>query len=100
MEVLVLEARERIGGRVHTHQGDGLTAGVDLGASIITGTAVDEAKGLQPDPSAVIARCGAFPIACSFSFLLLLWRLIHPRGAALSAKDDVDIPGICCRKRP
>lgn len=58
VEVTVLESRERVGGRVHSYQGKGLSAAVDLGASIITGTAIDEVKGLQPDPSAVIARSG------------------------------------------
>ena len=63
LEVVVLEARERIGGRVHTHSCGGLTAAVDLGASIITGTAIDEEKGLRPDPSAIVARYNvlAFP---------------------------------------
>ena len=56
VEVLVLEARSRVGGRVQTQQSGGLTAPVDLGASIITGTEVDIEKGLQPDPSTIIAR--------------------------------------------
>lgn len=41
---------------MHSYQGDGLSAAVDLGASIITGTEIDEVKGLQPDPSAIVAR--------------------------------------------
>ena len=39
VEVVVLEARERIGGRVHSYRGD-FSCDVDLGASIITGTQV------------------------------------------------------------
>jgi len=35
----VLEARDRVGGRVHSYQGD-FACPVDLGASIITGTEV------------------------------------------------------------
>lgn len=31
-EVTVLEARDRVGGRVHSFQADGFTAPVDLGA--------------------------------------------------------------------
>ena len=37
VEVVVLEARGRVGGRVHSHSEPGLGAPVDLGASIITG---------------------------------------------------------------
>jgi Flavin containing amine oxidoreductase len=39
VEVVVLEARDRVGGRVHSYKGD-FSAPVDLGASIITGTQV------------------------------------------------------------
>ena len=35
----MLEARDRVGGRVHSYQGD-FACPVDLGASIITGTEV------------------------------------------------------------
>ena len=52
----MLEARDRVGGRVQTLQSGGLGAPVDLGASIITGTEIDVEKGLQPDPSTIIAR--------------------------------------------
>ena len=54
---MVLEARTRVGGRVHTHSGGGFSVPIDLGASIITGTSVDLAKGARADPSAAIARC-------------------------------------------
>ena len=37
--MVVLEARERLGGRVHTYQG-AFSCAVDLGAAIITGTQV------------------------------------------------------------
>ena len=57
VEAVVLEARERVGGRVYTHHGDGFTAPVDLGASIITGTQPSVEKGLRADPSAQVARC-------------------------------------------
>lgn len=39
IEVVVLEARERLGGRVHSYRGN-FSCAVDLGASIITGTQV------------------------------------------------------------
>ena len=54
---MVLEARERVGGRVYTQHGGGFTAPVDLGASIITGTEPSVEKGLCADPSAQLARC-------------------------------------------
>eukprot|EP00887_Chlorella_sp_A99_P004915 scaffold4.g4915.t1 len=37
VEVVVVEARDRVGGRVHSHLEPGMGAPVDLGASIITG---------------------------------------------------------------
>ncbi|KAJ3682068.1 hypothetical protein LUZ60_014641 [Juncus effusus] len=49
----VLEARDRIGGRVHTDK-DSLSVPVDLGASIITGVEADLATERQPDPSSLI----------------------------------------------
>ena len=57
MKVTILEAKQEVGGRVRSSQREGFSVPVDLGASIITGTEVDAAKGLRPDPSAVIARC-------------------------------------------
>ncbi|KAJ1693551.1 hypothetical protein LUZ63_010249 [Rhynchospora breviuscula] len=51
--VTVLEARDRIGGRVHTDR-TSLSVPVDLGASIITGVEADLATERQPDPSALI----------------------------------------------
>ena len=54
--MIVLEARDRVGGRVHTLTGQGFTTGVDMGASIITGTATNAERGLRCDPSAVLAR--------------------------------------------
>ena len=52
----MLEARDRVGGRIQTQQLGGLSMPVDLGASIITGTEIDVEKGLRPDPSTIIAR--------------------------------------------
>jgi len=40
VEVTVLEARDRVGGRVHTLRDAGFACPVDLGASLITGTQV------------------------------------------------------------
>lgn len=40
VEVTVLEARDRVGGRVHTLQDDRFGCPIDLGASLITGTQV------------------------------------------------------------
>ena len=56
VEVVVLEARDRVGGRVHTLTPQGFSTGVDMGASIITGTATNPERGLRCDPSAVIAK--------------------------------------------
>lgn len=58
VEAVVLEARDRVGGRVHTCADARFGGPVDLGASIITGTATDAGKGLRADPSAIVARCG------------------------------------------
>lgn len=53
MSVTVLEARDRIGGRVYTDRSS-LSVPVDLGASIITGVEADVATERQPDPSSLI----------------------------------------------
>ncbi len=50
VEVVVLEARDRVGGRVHSYQGD-FACPVDLGASIITGTEV------RDDAAVHMPRC-------------------------------------------
>jgi len=49
----VLEARDRVGGRVHTDR-SALSVPVDLGASIITGVEADVAIERRPDPSALL----------------------------------------------
>jgi hypothetical protein len=61
-EVIVLEARTRVGGRVHT-DADSLSVPVDMGASIITGTEPNATRrtglpwrGVRADPSAVVAQ--------------------------------------------
>lgn len=51
--VIMLEARDRIGGRVHTDHSS-LSVPVDLGASIITGVEADVATERRPDPSSLI----------------------------------------------
>ncbi|GAB4839444.1 hypothetical protein Ancab_028966 [Ancistrocladus abbreviatus] len=51
--VTVLEARSRIGGRVHTDLSS-LSVPVDLGASIITGVEADVATERRPDPSSLV----------------------------------------------
>lgn len=56
VDVLVLEARDRVGGRVHSYQGPGFSAPVDLGASLITGTAPDAEAGLAPDPVSFVCK--------------------------------------------
>ena len=51
--VAVLEARDRIGGRVYTDRSS-LSVPVDLGASIITGVEADMDTERRPDPSSLI----------------------------------------------
>ncbi|GER57057.1 lysine-specific histone demethylase [Striga asiatica] len=51
--VTVLEARNRVGGRVFTDRSS-LSVPVDLGASIITGVEADVATERRPDPSSLI----------------------------------------------
>ncbi|KAI4321633.1 hypothetical protein MLD38_034994 [Melastoma candidum] len=51
--VIVLEGRDRIGGRVYTDRAS-LSVPVDLGASIITGVEADVATERRPDPSSLI----------------------------------------------
>ncbi|XP_039064295.1 lysine-specific histone demethylase 1 homolog 3-like isoform X2 [Hibiscus syriacus] len=51
--VVVLEARDRIGGRVYTDHSS-LSVPVDLGASIITGVEADVSTNRRPDPSSLI----------------------------------------------
>ena len=51
--VIVLEARDRIGGRVYTDRSS-LSVPVDLGASIITGVEPDLAAERRADPSSLI----------------------------------------------
>ena len=59
--VTILEARDRVGGRIHSYVGDDVQgqkmgAPCDLGASIITGTMVDGRKGLRADPSSLLCE--------------------------------------------
>lgn len=54
--MVVLEARDRVGGRVQTLKPEGFSAGVDMGASIITGVATNAERGLRCDPSAMLAK--------------------------------------------
>jgi len=56
VDVVVLEARSRVGGRVNSHSAPGFSTPIDLGASIITGTKADARKSLRPDPSALLCR--------------------------------------------
>uniref|UniRef100_A0A5B7ARR0 SWIRM domain-containing protein n=1 Tax=Davidia involucrata TaxID=16924 RepID=A0A5B7ARR0_DAVIN len=51
--VTVLEARNRLGGRVYTDYSS-LSVPVDLGASIITGVEADVATERRPDPSSLV----------------------------------------------
>ncbi|CAI9753401.1 unnamed protein product [Fraxinus pennsylvanica] len=52
-DVTILEARNRIGGRVFTDRSS-CTVPVDLGASIITGVEADVATERRPDPSSLV----------------------------------------------
>jgi monoamine oxidase len=71
--VLLLEARDRVGGRVHTRYEPGLAAPVELGAEYIHGHA----------PVAVgwLARAGAFPIEAPDTH----WRL---EGGSLNNRNS------------
>lgn len=51
----MLEARDRVGGRVHSYQGP-FSVPVDLGASLVTGTAPDTTEGLAPDPVSFVCK--------------------------------------------
>lgn len=51
--VTILEARNRLGGRVHTDRSS-LSVPVDLGASIITGVEADMTTERRPDPSSLV----------------------------------------------
>jgi len=51
----LLEARERLGGRVFTDHST-FSVPVDLGASLITGTKVDPEKQTRPDPSTLLCQ--------------------------------------------
>jgi monoamine oxidase len=53
--VIVLEARKRVGGRVHTDK-KSFSAPIDLGASIITGIEADVGGERRPDPSALVCK--------------------------------------------
>ena len=55
IDVTVLEARDRAGGRVHTVH-DKLSAAVDFGAQLCTGMSPDVERMAAPDPSALLAR--------------------------------------------
>jgi len=67
-EVIILEARDRVGGRVHTDVST-FSAPVDLGASIVTGVCEDPKRrtsmpwlGVRADPSGVIAKQLRLPL--------------------------------------
>ena len=62
VEVTVVEARGRVGGRVNSHHPEGFGAPLDLGASIITGIEADALKGLRPDPSALLCAQLGVPL--------------------------------------
>jgi len=54
--VKVLEARNRVGGRINSLHAENFDAPIDLGASIVTGTEPDPRKGLRADPSALLCK--------------------------------------------
>ncbi|XP_024379447.1 lysine-specific histone demethylase 1 homolog 3 isoform X2 [Physcomitrium patens] len=54
-QVTIVEARERVGGRVYTDKKT-FSAPVDLGASIITGVEADVATERRADPSALLCK--------------------------------------------
>jgi hypothetical protein len=62
IEVVVLEGRDRVGGRVWSYQQGGFSAPVDLGASLITGIEPDVGNDKRPDPSAIICEQLGIPL--------------------------------------
>ena len=48
----MLEARDRVGGRVHTLRDERFGCPIDLGASLITGTQVSAGRTAPRDPRA------------------------------------------------
>ena len=84
----MLEARGRVGGRVHSHRDPSLGAPVDLGASIVTGISPDVAKGHQPDPVAVIFRQMATPLHTLAQHLPLFHRGADPIDPGLDARVE------------
>jgi monoamine oxidase len=55
VRVIVLEARNRPGGRVHT-VANALSVPVDFGAQLCTGMSADAQRESPPDPTALLAR--------------------------------------------
>ena len=71
--MLVLEARDRVGGRIHTRYEPGLAAPVELGAEYI--------HGFAPVNVGWLARAGAFPVEAPDTH----WRL---EGGSLNNRDS------------
>eukprot|EP00250_Pteridium_aquilinum_P020130 c24714_g1_i1 orf=917-5227(-) len=55
IQVTVLEARDRVGGRVFTDHSS-FSGPVDLGASVVTGVEADLATERRPDPAALLCK--------------------------------------------
>ncbi|CAA6655898.1 unnamed protein product [Spirodela intermedia] len=95
--VTVLEARDRIGGRVYTDRSS-LSVPVDLGASIITGVEPDVATERRADPSSLICTqlgleltvlnsdCPLYDVVTGGKFPLIWMR--HWRGSASMSLED------------
>lgn len=77
--VTVLEARERVGGRVNSLEKDGFCAPIDLGASIITGTRTDPRKGLRADPSSLLCAQLGLKIHELNSNTLPIYDVVHKK---------------------
>lgn len=87
VDVLVLEARDRVGGRVHSYQGPGFSAPVDLGASLLTGTAPDAEAGLGPDPVSFVCK----QLGIQLHVLGGELPLFDAQGGKVPSEDDVAV---------
>lgn len=86
VEVTLLEARDRVGGRVHTLRDAGFACPVDLGASLITGTRVCPIWVCHPQS---LLRMNTLRFACPFNPGASLTS--GTQGAIWSSRSRLDV---------